>query len=162
MLFKEQKIERSIEIGPSNTLTGMAKQTLGLKYRDHDIALSIKRQTISAKHDSGLIYFELDGEVAKKPKTSASNDNQTVAKSQEVVQLIPPPPPAAPVPTSTDQVVPQGGAGVSAPVSDIPISAEDILFTVLAEKLKIPIASISNGSTIKQLVGGEALKHRSY
>lgn len=130
----------------------MAKQTLNLKYRDHDTALSINRQTLSTRHDSGIIYFEFDDKMDKEPKPLVSTESKTAANNQKAAPSISSLS-SAPVP-HTDQA--------TTAVSDIPISAEEILSTILAEKLKTPISAILNNSTIKQLVGGKFPKKHCY
>jgi len=41
-----------------------------------------------------------------------------------------------------------------APTEDAPVNAEDIVLTIVAQKLKKPIKDVSTDSTIKVLVGG--------
>lgn len=144
----EEKIERLVEIGPSNTLTGLAKQTIQTKYRDHDTALSIQRQLLNLKTSENDIYYTAveSEEIPKQEPPKAD----TIPKAQ--AQLTKP----ATSPKPSTSLPEQSGAGFKsiATAEDVPVKAEDIVLTIIAQKLKKSIGDISLSSNIKALVGG--------
>lgn len=46
VILAQHQAERIVEIGPSDTLGGMAKRTLAAKYESYDAALSLQRQIL--------------------------------------------------------------------------------------------------------------------
>ncbi|KAE8554461.1 hypothetical protein EYB25_003000 [Talaromyces marneffei] len=150
-LLGEEKIQRLVEIGPSNTLTGLAKQTIETKYRDHDTALSIQRQLLNLKTTENDIYYA-NAEVAEIPKQAPSKPDTKPAASAPVPETAT----ASPQP-STPSPTPSGAGTTSLATSeDVPVKAEDIVLTIIAQKLKKSISDISMSSTIKSLVGGRS------
>lgn len=146
----EEKIERFVEIGPSNTLTGLAKQTIETKYKDHDTALSIQRQLLNLKTSENDIYYA-NAETAEVPKQATPKADTTPAAQA------PAPTPAtttAPQPSAPSTGSSGAGAQSIASAEDVPVKAEDIILTVIAQKLKKSTADISLSSNIKALVGG--------
>lgn len=142
-LLGEKKIERFVEIGPSNTLTGLAKQTIELKYRDHDTALSIQRRLLNLKTSENDIYYTT---------VESADTSKQVSTAQD-----PMPEPAATPPEPSTSLPDQSGPSskVIATVEDVPVKVEDIVLTIIAQKLKKSIGDISLSSTIKTLVGGK-------
>jgi fatty acid synthase subunit alpha len=144
VLLNKQRIERIIEIGPADTLVSMAKKTLSSRYQQMDTARHIKRKLLYYGKDSQEIYYEgeqIPEQSAKKtppptPKIEASK--QVVALPQPVVIVQTPPPSAAP-----------------SQVADAPVSAKEIVITIIALKLKKNCEEIPLTKNIKQLVGGE-------
>lgn len=145
----EEKIERFVEIGPSNTLTGLAKQTIETKYKDHDTALSIQRQLLNLKTSENDIYYA-NAESAEIPKQAPPKTDTTPAAQA------PAPAPTATSPQPSPPSTGSSGAGAKsiASAGDVPVKAEDIVLTVIAQKLKKSIGDISLSSNIKALVGG--------
>lgn len=149
-LLKEKKVENIIEIGPSSTLTGITKQTVDTKYRDHDIALSIQRRLQSTHNDSDDIYHIVDSvhqnPAEKKVAEDVSSSSQPKVNPDVAVAIIP-----LSIPTSN-----KGNASIAANSAfpDAPVTAEAILKTVIAQKLKRGIEDISVHSSIKTLVAG--------
>ncbi|KAK9235159.1 3-oxoacyl-synthase [Lipomyces kononenkoae] len=143
-LLGEEKIERFVEIGPSNTLTGLAKQTIQTKYQDHDTALSIRRQLLSIKQTESDIYYA-NGVAVEVPKQApAKTDAKPTAPAPS-----PEPAAAAPAPSGA-------GARSIATAEDVPVKSEDIVLTIIAQKLKKSTKDISLSSNIKALVGGRS------
>lgn len=145
----EEKIERLIEIGPSNTLTGLAKQTIETKYRDHDTALSIQRQLLNLKTRENEIYFTT-AESAETPKQKPpKTDTIPIPQARS-------PEPATKSPKQSVSLPGHSGASFKsiATAEDVPVGVEDIVLTIIAQKLKKSIRDISLSSTIKTLVGG--------
>ena len=138
-LFKNYKIERLIEVGPSPTLTGMALRTLALKYQSYDNALSNRRQTLCISKDSKEIYYELESA----PEESIEVAAPIAIKSAPVVVA----PIATPIASSKTSAV---------DVSDVPVTAAEVILAIIAQKLKKPINEVSSTSSIKDLVSGKS------
>ncbi|KAG1096468.1 hypothetical protein G6F39_006700 [Rhizopus arrhizus] len=146
-LFKNYQVERLIEVGPSPTLSGMAVRTLNLKYQAYDNALSNRRQNLSISKDAKEIYYEFEN-----VEEEASSAEAAPAASAT---------PAAPVaavasaPVSVAAAAP-AAAGPAAAVSDVPVTATEILHAVIAQKLKKSIDEVPMSKAIKDLVGGKS------
>lgn len=138
VILAEKTTERIVEIGPADTLGGMAKRTLASKYEAYDAALSVQRQILCYNKDAKEIYYDVDPveeeAVATEPTTSAPS----TAPSAPVA--------AAPPPPSSGPVV---------AIEDAPVSAVDIVRALIAQKLKKPLTEIPLSKAIKDLVGGK-------
>jgi len=142
VLLEQQKTERLIEIGPSDTLTVMAKRTIKSQYEGKDTILSTRRQLLSGDADLSEIYYE----VAPQPEVIPSTSSQSA-----------PPPPYTPTPSERTEVARQVAAPISGSTSkktDLPITAVEIIVSIVAQKLKKSSQEISTSSTIKSLVSG--------
>ncbi|KAI7907575.1 fatty acid synthase [Cokeromyces recurvatus] len=140
-LFKNYKIERLIEVGPSPTLTGMAVRTLGLKYQSYDTALNNRRQTLCISKDSKEIYYELESSVEEVVEPAAL---PKVNVAPAPIAIPAPAPVAAPT------------TGPAAAVADVPVSAIEIILAVVAQKLKKSINDVPLSKSIKDLVSGKS------
>jgi fatty acid synthase subunit alpha len=141
VLLEQQKTERLIEIGPSATLTVMAKRTLKSQYAAKDAALSTKRQLLSGDADLAEIYYE----VAPLSEVAPSSES------------VPPPPYTAAEPErplETPQAAPTRSNPISQKKPDASVSALEIIVAIVAQKLKKTTDEISAASTIKSLVAG--------
>jgi len=143
VVLKDKATERIVEIGPADTLGGMAKRTLAAKYEQYDAARSIQRQILCYNKDAKEIYYDVDPveeESAPVPAASgAPATSSAPAAAAAPVAAAPPPP----------------GAGPAAMVDDSPVKATDILRALVAQKLKKPLMDIPLSKAIKDLVGGE-------
>jgi fatty acid synthase subunit alpha len=137
VVLGEKSTERIVEIGPADTLAGMAKRTLASKYDAHDAALSLQRQILCYNKDAKDIYYDVDP-VEDEPEP-ASSSQPAAASSSAPTQ-------AAPIPAPS--------AGPAAAVADAPVAAADIIRALVAQKLKKPFADIPPTKAIKDLVGG--------
>jgi 3-oxoacyl-ACP reductase-like protein/enoyl reductase-like protein/malonyl CoA-acyl carrier protein transacylase/acyl dehydratase len=142
-LFKNYKIERLIEVGPSPTLSGMAVRTLNLKYQAYDNALSNRRQNLSISKDSKEIYYEFENPVEEEAAAEAPAAGAAPAA-------------AAPVAAAPVAAAPVATAGPAAAVSDVPVTATEVLHAVIAQKLKKSVDEVPMGKAIKDLVGGKS------
>lgn len=143
VLLEQQKTERLIEIGPSDTLTVMAKRTIKSQYAAKDAALSIKRQLLSGDTDLAEIYYEVAPQAEVTPSIESS----------------PPPPYAAAEPerpSETPKAAPASSIPRSQKKSDAPVSTLEIIVAIIAQKLKKTTEEISTSSTIKSLVSGRS------
>ena len=150
VVLGDQATERIVEIGPADTLAGMARRTLNTKYEAHDAALSLQRQILCSSKDAKDIYYDVDP-MEEEPETPESGEpapatggSTPAAPSQAPTAAAAPPPP---------------GAGPVAAVADAPVTATDIIRALVAQKLKKSFPDIPLSKAIKDLVGG---KLRSY
>lgn len=144
VILAERNTERIVEIGPADTLGGMAKRTLASKYEAYDAALSVQRQILCYSKDAKEIYYDVD---------PVEEDEVTPAASGSSV---PSPTPS----TSTQNAAPAAmaprapSAGPAAAVADTPVTAVDIVRALIAQKLKKPLTEVPLSKAIKDLVGG--------
>lgn len=100
-LFKNFKVERLIELGPSPTLCGMATRTLNLKYQAYDDALINRRQNLCISKNATEIYYEFEDAVEEAPAAS-----ETPAASAAPAAAAAPVAAAAPAPASAGPAEP--------------------------------------------------------
>ncbi|KAG1077003.1 hypothetical protein G6F42_025141 [Rhizopus arrhizus] len=120
----------------------MALRTLALKYQSYDNALSNRRQTLCISKDAKEIYYELEGAPEE-----AAQEAAPVPAPVPVVAAPIAAPVAAPVAVS---------AGPAAAVSDVPITAAQVILAIIAQKLKKSINDVSLSSSTKDLVSGKS------
>lgn len=142
VVLAEQRTERIVEIGPADTLGGMARRTLASKYEAYDAATSVQRQILCYNKDAKEIYYDVDPieEEPEAPEPSSSA-----------------PAPAAPAPAApaAPAAAPPPQAGPAAAVEDAPVTAVDVLRSLVAQKLKKGLTDIPLNKAIKDLVGGK-------
>ena len=140
VILAEKTTERIVEIGPADTLGGMAKRTLASKYEAYDAALSVQRQILCYNKDAKEIYYDVDPveEEAAATEPISTQSPSSTAPSAPVASAPPPP----------------SNSGPAAAVADAPISAVDIVRSLIAQKLKKPLTEIPLSKAIKDLVGG--------
>ncbi|KAF8473167.1 hypothetical protein BDZ91DRAFT_714103 [Kalaharituber pfeilii] len=143
IILQEKAAERLVEIGPSDTLGGMARRTLAAKYESYDAALSLQRQVLCYNKDVKEIYYDVEPqpEGTEAPAPTASNEAPSaIANSPAVV---------APV-------APAASAGPAAQVPDEPVKAIDIVRAIVAQKLKRQLTDVPLTMAIKDLVNGKS------
>ena len=146
VILKDQLTERIVEIGPADTLGGMAKRTLASKYEQYDAAKSIQRQILCYNKDAKEIYYDMDPIPEEEAAPSggeapAAGSSSASAPAQSAAPAAAAPPPAA-------------SSGPAAAVADVPVQAVDVLRSLIAQKLKKPLSEIPLTKAIKDLVGG--------
>ncbi|TKA65361.1 Fatty acid synthase subunit alpha, partial [Friedmanniomyces simplex] len=145
VILGEKTTERIVEIGPADTLGGMAKRTLAAKYEAYDAARSVQRQILCYNKDAKDIYYDVDP-VEDEPAAAAAPTPSAGGASASA--------PAAAAPVAAAR--PSSSAGPAAAVADAPVGAVDILRVLVAQKLKKPLADIPLSKAIKDLVGGKS------
>ncbi|KAI1618878.1 fatty acid synthase subunit alpha [Exophiala viscosa] len=145
VILEANRTERIVEIGPADTLGGMAKRTLASKYEAYDAATSVSRQVLAYNKDQKEIYYDVDPveEEAAPAAAPAASSGAPAAT-----------PAAAAAPVVAAPSVPS--AGPAAAVADAPVAAVDIVRALVAQKLKKPLADIPLSKAIKDLVGGKS------
>lgn len=149
VILETNRTERIVEIGPADTLGGMAKRTLASKYEAHDAATSVQRQVLAYNKDQKEIYYDVDP-VEPESAAPAAGDATTPA-TPAAASAPAPTAAAAPLPPPPSQ-----SAGPAAAISDVPVFAVDILRALVAQKLKKPLQDIPLSKAIKDLVGGKS------
>ncbi|KAI1628010.1 fatty acid synthase subunit alpha [Exophiala viscosa] len=145
VILEANRTERIVEIGPADTLGGMAKRTLASKYEAYDAATSVSRQVLAYNKDQKEIYYDVDPveEEAAPAAAPAASSGAPAAT-----------PAAAAAPVAAAPSAPS--AGPAAAVADAPVAAVDIVRALVAQKLKKPLADIPLSKAIKDLVGGKS------
>lgn len=144
VILGERNTERIVEVGPADTLGGMAKRTLAAKYEAYDAARSVQRQILCYNKDAKDIYYDVDP-IEDEPAAPAPSGADSAPAAPSTGSAAPAAP-SAPVPASS---------GPAASVADAPVGAVDILRTLVAQKLKKPFLDIPLSKAIKDLVGGK-------
>lgn len=142
VILGEKVTERIVEVGPADTLGGMARRTLASKYEAYDAAKSVQRQILCYNKDAKEIYYDVDP-IVEEEAAPAGGDAPAPSSSSAPAQSSAPA--AAPLPPSS---------GPAAAVDDAPVQAVDIVRALIAQKLKKPLADIPLSKAIKDLVGG--------
>jgi fatty acid synthase subunit alpha len=143
VILAEQRTERIVEIGPADTLGGMARRTLASKYEAYDAATSVQRQILCYNKDAKEIYYDVDP-VEDEPEAAAEAPAAAAGASA----------PAAAAPAAA-AAPPPPSAGPAAAVEDAPVTAVDILRSLVAQKLKKGLSDVPLTKAIKDLVGGK-------
>ncbi|KAF2857556.1 fatty acid synthase subunit alpha [Piedraia hortae CBS 480.64] len=144
VILGEKTTERIVEVGPADTLGGMARRTLAAKYEAYDAARSVQRQILCYNKDAKDIYYDVDPEEEPAPAPTHSTAPPAASGNAPVAApAAAPPPPAA-------------GTGPAAAVADAPVGAVDVLRALIAQKLKKPLQEIPLNKAIKDLVGGKS------
>ena len=144
VILADQLSERIVEIGPADTLGGMAKRTLASKYEAYDAAKSVQRQILCYNKDAKEIYYDVDPVVEEEAAPAPGAGPATASTS-------------APAPSSAPATAippPSASSGPAAAVADAPVQAVDIVRSLIAQKLKKPLTDIPLSKAIKDLVGG--------
>ncbi|KAI9929791.1 hypothetical protein ASPWEDRAFT_109503 [Aspergillus wentii DTO 134E9] len=144
VVLAEKRTERIVEIGPADTLGGMARRTLASKYEAYDAATSVQRQILCYNKDAKEIYYDVDP-VEEEPETAQPAASTPAAAA-----------PAAASATPAAAAPPPPSAGPAAAVEDAPVTAVDVLRTLVAQKLKKGLADVPLSKAIKDLVGGKS------
>ena len=140
VILGEKLTERIVEIGPADTLGGMARRTLASKYEAYDAAKSVQRQILCYNKDAKEIYYDVDPVDEEDAAPAPAPNSSSVPAQPSAPAAV-----SAPLPPS---------AGPAAAVDDIPVQAVDIVRSLVAQKLKKPLAEIPLSKAIKDLVGG--------
>lgn len=145
VILADQLTERIVEVGPADTLGGMAKRTLASKYEAYDAAKSIQRQILCYNKDAKEIYYDVDPVVDEEPAPAAADGPASSSSSAPSSSTAP----AAAAPS------PPASSGPAAAVEDVPVQAVDIVRSLIAQKLKKSLSDIPLSKAIKDLVGGQ-------
>ena len=146
VILGEKTTEKIVEIGPADTLGGMARRTLASKYETYDAARSVQRQILCYNKDAKEIYYDVD---------PVEEESVPPAGSEQASSSTPPSTTASAAPATAPVAAPAANAGPAAAVPDAPVPAVDVVRSLIAQKLKKPLAEIPLSKAIKDLVGGK-------
>ncbi|KAI1971515.1 beta subunit of fatty acid synthetase [Ophidiomyces ophidiicola] len=146
VILAEKRTERIVEIGPADTLGGMAKRTISSKYEAYDAATSVQRQILCYNKDAKEIYYDVDPIEEEEPEPSPTSDAAPAAAPTAAAAAAP----------ATAVAPPAPSAGPAAAIADVPVPAVDIVRSLVAQKLKKNFADIPPNKAIKDLVGGKS------
>ncbi|KAF5864592.1 hypothetical protein ETB97_007150 [Aspergillus alliaceus] len=152
-LLKEQNVERFIEIGPADILTGMLRKTVGQQYKSQDAARHMSRKLLSYAQNAEEIQYTLGSSSttstreAVKPPLLRSKEPAAPRTAVETT-------PAAPALSRASTTVPP--AAKFAKIADAPVAAKDIVIAIIAQKLRKSHAEVALDKTIKALVSGRS------
>lgn len=159
LFFTSLQVERLIECGPAPTLLTMAKRTLEMG----NYSPLVQREILWYNRDKQAIYYQhADEEAPPQPPLSpvaatapkhGGNGHHAAPKpsgttppvTQQAIA------PAAAQPTSPPPARPAGGRSVSAP-----LTALDVLRTMLALKLKKSLPLVPATTSLREAVGGKS------
>ncbi|KAI5794513.1 fatty acid synthase-like protein [Peziza echinospora] len=141
VILQEKAAERLVEIGPSDTLGGMARRTLAAKYESYDAALSLQRQILCYNKDVKEIYYDVDPQPEEPEASAAPSASAPVTSA---------------APTSAAPVTSAPSAGPAAQISDEPVKATDVVRAIVAQKLKKNMTDVPLNMAIKDLVNGKS------
>jgi len=145
VILEKNRTERIVEIGPADTLGGMAKRTLASKYEAYDAATSVQRSVLAYNKDLKEIYYDVDP-VEDEPAPAAAEGSSSAPAAA----------PTQAAPAAAAAPAPAASAGPAAAVADAPVGAVDILRALVAQKLKKSLTDIPLSKAIKDLVGGKS------
>jgi hypothetical protein len=141
LLSARNAVSRFVELGPSKTLIGMGQKTMKRKTALAERARDSCVQFLASTQDTKELCYEYD---------TPANSNEDVLEGEKPLLET-----APPLLELTRNISPQTSASVATVnIEDVPLSGEDIVQTLVARKLKKPIAQILTSKSIKDLCGG--------
>lgn len=134
-----------MEFGPAKVLGGIAKRSVEARFAARDMVRAIERQYLSCIHDSKRLYFEYDT-----PPTTRTTEADAATHQSQTTQV----PTVHALSTTVPASTPLTKAIATASVADVPISAKEIVRSLVANKVKKKSKDIQMGNSIKDLAGG--------
>ncbi|KAF7715224.1 Fatty acid synthase alpha subunit [Penicillium ucsense] len=159
ILLKDFNVERFIEIGPADTLTGMLKKTVSLHFKSHDAARHMTRRFLSYAQNAQEIHYLLSSAPTTPSETQKSQKSTSPAVSTKSAGA-----PASITQATASVVAPEAAATVSvsaqmtntAPISDVPTPASEILLAIVGSKLRKHHSEVAAQQSIKALASGRS------
>lgn len=153
-------IKRYVEIGPATVLAPMAQKTAMRKFSIQSTSCSVEREFLSHIDNAKELYYEYDVDentVASRPpgekKIAASAmapDQPSTAPATATINVVP-----SGTPSASDTVAVEAiPSGATAIVTDIPLSATDIVIALTAQKVRKAFDQLSMQRSIRDLSGG--------
>ncbi|KAJ6134373.1 hypothetical protein N7523_000695 [Penicillium sp. IBT 18751x] len=159
VFLKEYNVERFIEIGPADVLTGMLKKTVALYFKSHDAARHMKRRFLSYAQNASEIQYLLEASPVAAPESKKSagvsatlptTQAATAATATMTVHQT-----TAPSEVQAD-ITASAQVASAAPIPDTPVDAKDILVAIIASKLRKNYGELDTQQTIKALANGRS------
>ncbi|KAL9613426.1 MAG: hypothetical protein Q9167_002024 [Letrouitia subvulpina] len=144
---RKDGVHRLVEFGPAKVLGGIAKRSVEARFAARDMVRAIERQYLSCIYDSKRLYFEYDPPPTARITEADAKIQQSRTTQAPTVHAL-----STTVPAST----PLTQAIVTASIADVPISAKEIVRSLVANKVKKKSKDIQLGNSIKDLAGGKS------
>ncbi|THC93898.1 hypothetical protein EYZ11_006616 [Aspergillus tanneri] len=143
LLEHDPPIQRVVEIGPSRVLANMAEKTATGATASRDQAYAVNRQFLSSAGNLNEIYYEYGDPVEQEtPLPPTSTPQPSIPQ---------------PSPTSTSlQATPTAPSTFPTAIPDTPLTAGDIVLSLVAQKLKKPFDQVPMDMSIRDLSGGKS------
>jgi fatty acid synthase subunit alpha len=155
LFFTSLQVERLIEVGPAPTLLTMAKRTL----EQGNYSPLLQREILWYNRDKQAIYYQHVDEAAEQQQAPTPAPAPAQAKQQpKVTAAAAAAAPAAPAPAAPavqQPAAPRAAAPAGKSVS-APLTALDVLRTMLALKLKRSLPLVPPTTSIREAVGGKS------
>jgi hypothetical protein len=134
-----------VELGPSKTLVNMAQKTLKRKIASGERSMDSHVEFLASTQDTKELCYEYDMPISM--EKDGTEEEQPALKT------------SPPLIKSAETTTPPSSAPAAATVTvdDVPITGEEIVRTLVARKLKKPIAQIQTSKSVKELCGGAYL-----
>ncbi|KAJ5674929.1 Acyl transferase/acyl hydrolase/lysophospholipase [Penicillium maclennaniae] len=159
VFLKEYNVERFIEIGPADVLTGMLKKTVALYFKSHDAARHMKRRFLSYAQNAPEIQYLLEAApvaaAESKKSTGVSATLPTTQAATAAAATVTVHPTTAPSEVQAD-ITASAQVTNAAPIPDTPVDAKDILVAIIASKLRKNYGELDTQQTIKALANGRS------
>ncbi|KAJ2562015.1 fatty acid synthase alpha subunit Lsd1 [Coemansia sp. RSA 1822] len=139
VVLRELRVERVVEIGPANVLASMFSQTV--KSPAYVGSGCEKVEVMCSATDMDALVF----------KDEPANDNVEPSQTDATPASV-----SVNTPVSVDIPVSADTSNVPEQISDVPIPALEVIRALVAYKLKLKLAQVSEATTIKDLVGGKS------
>ena len=151
MLERADPVKRIIEVGPSKTLSTMAKKSTNGRFTERDKSRSIERSFLSSTSDAKAIFYEYD----EHPDAPALAEPVSLQAS--------PLPDTAVQPSTTSSAVTLGAiesppAVQSEPVPDAPFPVLDVITAITSQKVKQSFDELSLDKSLRDLSGGKRIQ----
>ncbi|KAL8690259.1 MAG: hypothetical protein Q9218_004256 [Villophora microphyllina] len=138
-------VSRLVELGPAKVLGGMAKRTVEARYAARDTVRSVERQYLSCISDTKNLYFEYETATDSVPTSGKEAEQGSVQESMVKA-----------TPTKAPESTPLTKAIATASIADVPVSAKEIVLSLVANKLKKQAKVVQIAKSIKELTGGKS------
>ncbi|KAI2791870.1 Fatty acid synthase subunit alpha [Penicillium oxalicum] len=160
VLLRDFNVERFIEIGPADTLTGMLKKTVSLHFKSHDAARHMTRRFLSYAQNAQEIHYLL----ASAPAGAAEGQKNVSSATKSKATASPPTTAQATVAVTQQSSAPETAVSAStslqvtnvAPISDVPTPAREILLAIVGSKLRKYHNEVPAQQSIKALASGRS------
>ncbi|KAJ1770836.1 fatty acid synthase alpha subunit Lsd1 [Coemansia sp. RSA 1843] len=134
-LFAELGARQLIEIGPNSTLCRMAEGTLALLGLDSQVSV------LHVLSNESTVFYQ-------DPEEDASPKETTAPAELLPLECI--------APSESDPEDPETIDIDGGPPVDVPLTALDIICATIAQKLRVPLASVHGTQTVRELTGGKS------
>ncbi|ORY55258.1 putative fatty acid synthase alpha subunit FasA [Pseudomassariella vexata] len=159
LLSGEGSVQRVIEIGPAEVLTGMAKKTAARNVRERDMAHATERDFlfVGDSADARRIYFEYDDARDDSSVEAAAPPTQNTSAAANKVPPVSAPGPALAAVPDTAVGLPVSITLVPTETLDVGLSPTDIILTVVAQKLRRGFDETPLKDSIRTLSAGKSV-----